>query len=82
VGGLNPTSGPGVDLGDDAEHGRLTEDIHGLEDSTLHSMWSFTKIPFKTSLLAKQSHEMEDIAVRMFNSSLVYTGLEISGWSI
>lgn len=43
------------------------------------SYWTFSKIPFKTSLLAGQSHEVEDISVRMFNSTLVYTGLELSG---
>jgi hypothetical protein len=49
-------------------------------DAMVHGpQWAFTKIPFKTSLLAGQSHETEDIAVRMFNSSLVYSGLEFSG---
>lgn len=42
------------------------------------SYWMFSKMPFKTSLLAGQSHEIEDVAVRMFNSTLVYTGLELS----
>jgi hypothetical protein len=52
-------------------------------DVMVHSpQWAFTKIPFKTSLLAGQSHETEDIAVRMFNSSLVYSGLEFSGTNI
>lgn len=51
-------------------------------DAVVHSpQWAFTKIPFKTSLLAGQSHEIEDISVRMFNSALVYSGLEFSGTS-
>jgi len=41
--------------------------------------WAFSKVPFKTSLVAGQSHEVEDVSVRMFNSTLVYTGLELSG---
>lgn len=46
------------------------------------SHWMFSKLPFKTSLLAGQSHEVEDVAVRMFNSTLVYTGLELSSMFI
>ena len=42
-------------------------------------MWSFTKSAFKTSLLESSSHELEDVAARMFNSTLVYAGLETSG---
>jgi len=53
-----------------------------LGDAVLHSgHWTFSKVPFKTSLIAGQSHEFEDISVRMFNSSLVYSGLELSGKS-
>ena len=53
-----------------------------LGDAVLHSAhWTFSKLPFKTSLIAGQSHEFEDISVRMFNSSLVYSGLELSGKS-
>ena len=57
-------------------------DLDDLSDAVLHSgHWTFSKIHFKTSLIAGQSHEFEDIAVRMFNSGLVYTGLgfEVSG---
>jgi len=51
-----------------------------LRDAALHSgHWTFSKVPFKTSLMAGQTHEFEDISVRMFNSALVYTGLELSG---
>lgn len=41
--------------------------------------WSYSKVPFKHSLIAFESHELDDIAVRMFNSTLVYTGLESVG---
>jgi len=55
-------------------------DVDDLGDAALHSAhWTFSKVPFKTSLIAGQTHEFEDISVRMFNSSLVYTGLELSG---
>jgi len=58
-------------------------DMDDLGDASLHSgHWAFSKVPFKTSLIAGQSHEFEDISVRMFNSSLVYSGLEISGKSL
>ena len=55
-------------------------DTDDLRDAALHSgHWAFSKIPFKTSLITGQSHEFEDISVRMFNSTLVYSGLEITG---
>jgi len=58
-------------------------DMDDLGDASLHSgHWTFSKVPFKTSLIAGQTHEFEDISVRMFNSSLVYSGLEISGESL
>ena len=41
--------------------------------------WSFTRAPFKTSILDGISHELEDVCTRMFNSTLVYVGLESSG---
>ena len=47
--------------------------------SLLSPYWLFSRCPFRTSLLANQPHEVEDTAVRMFNSTLVYTGLELSG---
>ena len=43
------------------------------------TFWSFSKVPFKHSLLAYESHEMEDVAIRMFNSTLVYAGIESAG---
>ena len=43
------------------------------------AFWSFSKVPFKHSLLAYESHEMEDVAIRMFNSTLVYAGIESAG---
>jgi len=61
----------------------IAEDVDAREQANqamVHgSHWAFTKVPFKTSLLAGQTHDIEDIAVRMFNSSLVYCGLEFSG---
>ena len=55
-------------------------DADDLGDAALHSShWTFSKVPFKTSLIAGQTHEFEDISVRMFNSALVYSGLELSG---
>lgn len=50
------------------------------DDVDVHSSyWSFTRTPFKTSLLHFETHEMEDVAARMFNSTLVYSGLESAG---
>ncbi len=43
------------------------------------SYWTFSKLPFKQSLLALDSCELEDVAIRMFNSTLVYAGIESSG---
>ena len=46
------------------------------------SRWLFSKVPFKSSLMLLNSHELEDISARMFNSTLVYTKLETTGtWS-
>ncbi|ELU17223.1 hypothetical protein CAPTEDRAFT_210514 [Capitella teleta] len=46
------------------------------EELSEGSIWSFTKTPFKTSLSTFTSPELTDVAARMFNSTLVYTGLE------
>jgi len=43
------------------------------------SRWLFSKVPFKTSLMHFDSHELEDVSARMFNSTLVYARLESSG---
>ena len=43
------------------------------------SRWLFSKVPFKSSLMLLNSHELEDISARMFNSTLVYTKLETTG---
>ncbi len=43
------------------------------------SYWTFSKLPFKQSLLSYDSCELEDVAIRMFNSTLVYAGIESSG---
>ena len=50
------------------------------DEVDVHSpYWSFTRQPFKTSLLNFDDHALEDISARMFNSTLVYTGLESAG---
>ena len=54
-----------------------TDDIHDERGA----FWSFSKVPFKHSLLTYDSHEMEDVAIRMFNSTLVYAGIESAGKS-
>ena len=41
--------------------------------------WTFSRTPFRRSLMSFESHELEDVSVRMFNSTLVYTGLESVG---
>ena len=72
-------------INDSADSACLTEITSSEEDILLNdsqafsSMWSFTKSAFKTSLLESSSHELEDVAARMFNSTLVYAGLETSG---
>ena len=42
------------------------------------SRWLFSKVPFKTSLMQFDSHELEDVSARMFNSTLVYARIESS----
>ena len=60
-------SGPGTNSGEQDD-----TDVRG-------AFWSYSKVPFKHSLLAYESHEMEDVAIRMFNSTLVYAGIESAG---
>ena len=43
------------------------------------SYWSFSKTPFRQALLALDSRDHDDIAIRIFNSSLVYAGIEAAG---
>lgn len=54
-----------------------------LDDATQNDVtvgqWVFSRAALRTSLLAGLGSELEDIAVRMFNSALVYTELETSG---
>ena len=74
-GGNGNGSGRGDEASEDEEAGVSLLD----EAEAFSGIWSFTKTPFKSSLLASSTHEMEDVAARMFNSTLVYAGLETSG---
>ena len=49
------------------------------DDIAVSSFWFFSRSPMKSALTKCVSHEMEDVAVRMSNSTLVYTGFESTG---
>ncbi|CAH1792132.1 unnamed protein product [Owenia fusiformis] len=41
--------------------------------------WSSSKTEMRQSLMLFESQELEDVAVKMFNSSLIYAGIETGG---
>ncbi|KAK3585200.1 hypothetical protein CHS0354_027488 [Potamilus streckersoni] len=43
------------------------------------SYWSYTKVGIKQSLTSMSDHAMEDLAIKMFNSILIYSGVVDSG---
>ena len=49
------------------------------EEADEDNFWSFSRMPFQKTLTPFRLHEWEDTAVRMFNSSLVYAGIESLG---